>query len=40
VAPGLDFDPVEGGRWIRLSCAGATEDVEEALRRLGTWINR
>ena len=40
VAPGLDFDPVDGGRWIRLSCAGATADVEEALRRLGEWLNR
>jgi len=40
VAPGLDFDPVEGHRWIRLSCAGATADVEEALSRLETWLNR
>ena len=38
VAPGLDFDPVDGGRWIRFSCAGATEDVEEALRRLERWL--
>ncbi len=38
VAPGLDFDPVDGGRWIRLSCAGATADTEEALRRLERWI--
>jgi aspartate/methionine/tyrosine aminotransferase len=40
VAPGLDFDPVEGKRWIRLSCAGATEDVREALVRLGAWLRR
>jgi aspartate/methionine/tyrosine aminotransferase len=40
VAPGLDFDPVEGGRWIRISCAGYTADVEEALRRLGSWVSR
>ncbi len=38
VAPGVDFDPVEGGRWIRLSCAGSTEDVVEALRRLDGWL--
>ncbi|MCO1654182.1 pyridoxal phosphate-dependent aminotransferase [Pseudonocardia humida] len=38
VAPGADFDPVDGGRWIRLSFAGATADVEEALRRLGGWL--
>lgn len=38
VAPGIDFDPVDGGRWIRLSVAGATEDVLEALRRVETWL--
>lgn len=38
VAPGLDFDPVDGHRWIRLSCAGSTEDVREALVRLEAWI--
>jgi aspartate/methionine/tyrosine aminotransferase len=37
VAPGVDFDPLDGGRWIRLSCAGATTDVAEALRRLESW---
>jgi aspartate/methionine/tyrosine aminotransferase len=40
VAPGLDFDPVDGRRWIRLSCAGSTPEVEEALRRLGGWLAR
>ncbi|GAA1333079.1 pyridoxal phosphate-dependent aminotransferase [Pseudonocardia xinjiangensis] len=39
VAPGIDFDPVDGGRWIRLSCAGATEDVAEALKRLEGWLH-
>ena len=38
VAPGIDFDPIDGGRWIRLSCAGHTEDVTEALRRMGCWL--
>lgn len=38
VAPGLDFDPMDGNRWIRLSCAGTTEDVAEALRRLESWL--
>ncbi len=33
VAPGVDFDPVDGGRWVRISCAGTTADVAEALRR-------
>ncbi len=39
VAPGLDFDPVEGHRWIRFSCAGTPEDVAEALRRLEGWLD-
>jgi aspartate/methionine/tyrosine aminotransferase len=38
VAPGVDFDPVDGGRWIRLSFAGSRADVEEALRRLANWV--
>lgn len=38
VAPGLDFDPIDGHRWIRFSCAGSTEDVREALTRLEAWI--
>ncbi len=38
VAPGIDFDPVDGHTWIRLSFAGATEDVTEGLARLGRWL--
>ena len=38
VAPGIDFDPVDGHTWIRLSFAGATEDVVEGLDRLGRWF--
>jgi aspartate/methionine/tyrosine aminotransferase len=40
VAPGVDFDPVDGGRFIRLSFAGATEDIRETLVRLGAWLPR
>jgi aspartate/methionine/tyrosine aminotransferase len=40
VTPGLDFDPVGGGGWIRFSFAGSTEDVAEAGRRLGEWLPR
>jgi len=36
--PGIDFDPVDGGRSIRFSFAGATEDVVEGLRRLEPWL--
>jgi aspartate/methionine/tyrosine aminotransferase len=40
VAPGIDFDPVDGGKWIRLSFAGATDDVAEALRRMAGWLGQ
>jgi aspartate/methionine/tyrosine aminotransferase len=39
-APGVDFDPVDGGRFIRLSFAGATEDIKQALDRLAAWLPR
>jgi aspartate/methionine/tyrosine aminotransferase len=38
VTPGLDFDPVGGGGWIRFSFAGSTEDVIEAARRFSEWL--
>ena len=38
VTPGLDFDPVRGGRTLRLSYAGATADVAEGLRRLSAHL--
>ena len=38
VAPGIDFDPVEGHRFIRLSFAVSTPEVEEAIRRLTPWF--
>ena len=38
LTPGLDFDPVDGGSWVRLSFAGATEEVAEAARRLADWL--
>ncbi len=40
VTPGLDFDPINGGGWVRLSFAGSTEDVAEAARRLKDWLPR
>jgi len=36
VAPGIDFDTVDGSRFVRLSFAGPTDDVECALDRLST----
>lgn len=38
ITPGIDFDPVDGGKYVRLSYAGATRDVTEAVKRLGTWL--
>ncbi|GAA0246966.1 pyridoxal phosphate-dependent aminotransferase [Cryptosporangium japonicum] len=40
VAPGIDFDPVEGGRYLRISFAGATAGIEEALERLAPFIDK
>jgi aspartate/methionine/tyrosine aminotransferase len=37
-APGIDFDPVEGRHFIRMSFAVATPEVEEALRRMSSWL--
>ena len=37
-APGIDFDPVDGGRFIRISFAVSTEETREALRRLKPWF--
>ncbi len=33
-APGIDFDPVEGHRFIRFSFAVSTPEIEEAIRRI------
>jgi aspartate/methionine/tyrosine aminotransferase len=37
-APGVDFDPVHGRRFIRVSFAVSTPEVEEAIRRLTPWF--
>ena len=38
IASGIDFDPVEGRRYVRISFAVSTPLVEEALRRLTPWF--
>jgi aspartate/methionine/tyrosine aminotransferase len=38
IAPGIDFDTVSGGSFVRLSFAGPSHDIEEAVRRIGDWI--
>jgi aspartate/methionine/tyrosine aminotransferase len=37
-ASGVDFDPVEGRRFMRFSFAVSTPEVEEALRRITPWF--
>ncbi|WP_102141632.1 pyridoxal phosphate-dependent aminotransferase [Mycobacterium hubeiense] len=38
IAPGIDFDTAHGNSFVRLSFAGPTSDIEEALRRMGSWL--
>ncbi|MBD3771730.1 MAG: aminotransferase class I/II-fold pyridoxal phosphate-dependent enzyme [Rhodobacterales bacterium] len=37
-APGVDFDPVDGNRFMRFSFALSTPEIEEALERLVPWF--
>ncbi len=37
-APGVDFDPVDGRRFIRMSFAVSTEQVVEAIERMVPWF--
>ena len=37
-APGVDFDPIDGHRFMRFSFAVSTAEVEEALRRMQPWF--
>jgi aspartate/methionine/tyrosine aminotransferase len=36
--PGIDFDPVNGGRFVRFCYAGATADMHEAVARISKWL--
>lgn len=38
ITPGVDFDPVDGNRFVRLSFAGTTAEVDEALDRLDAYL--
>ena len=40
LTPGLDFDPVRGGRYVRFSFAGESAVVEKASQRLVEWVKR
>lgn len=37
-APGMDFDPVNGRRFMRFSFAVSTAEVEEAIGLMGPWF--
>ena len=39
-APGLDFDPVDGRRFIRFSFAVSSVLIEEAVARMAPWFER
>ncbi len=36
--PGADFDSTQGHNYVRMSFSGATQDIEEAIRRLKVWL--
>ena len=36
--PGIDFDPVNGSRFVRFCYAGATADMHEAVARISRWL--
>jgi aspartate/methionine/tyrosine aminotransferase len=40
IAPGIDFDTARGNSFVRMSFAGPSDDIEQALRRLGSWLSR
>lgn len=37
-APGIDFDTVDGGSFLRFSFAGAPAEIAAALERLESWL--
>lgn len=39
ITPGLDFDPVEGHHWVRLSYARSGDDMREGLARLSKFMD-
>lgn len=39
-APGVDFDPVDGHRFIRFSFAVSTPEIEQAIARMIPWFAR
>jgi aspartate/methionine/tyrosine aminotransferase len=40
LAPGVDFDPISGGNYVRMCCAGDTAEIEQAVDILGDYLAR
>jgi aspartate/methionine/tyrosine aminotransferase len=40
LAPGVDFDPVDGGKFVRMCFAGDGAEIERAVDVLGAWLAR
>jgi aspartate/methionine/tyrosine aminotransferase len=38
--PGIDFDPVNGRRFIRFCYAGSQDEMRQAVERIGAWLRR
>jgi len=38
--PGVDFDPVNGNKFVRFCYAGSAADMREAVERIGGWLRR
>ena len=38
--PGIDFDPVRGRNFLRLCYAGSSEEMREAVERIGNWLGK
>jgi len=38
--PGIDFDPVNGHKFLRFCYAGSAADMREAVMRIGDWLKR
>jgi aspartate/methionine/tyrosine aminotransferase len=38
--PGVDFDPVNGNKFIRFCYAGSREDARAAVERVGRWLGK
>jgi aspartate/methionine/tyrosine aminotransferase len=36
--PGVDFDPIDGGKFVRFCYAGSAAEMNEAVARIGQWL--